>query len=96
MEELCIDKLRNSAALQAEIAYYDRCAPGTPDRSYQFMLRAVRTYLTRRRIRENKAALERTLHRRNDALPAYGPPTHEALADGQYQLAAAPPGGGGV
>ena len=93
MEELFVDKLRSSQVLREEIAHYDRTPVGQADHSYQFMLRAVRSYLSLKRVRENKAALERSYHHREHALPAQtGQLTAEALA-GYLQSASAPPGG---
>ena len=74
-ETLFIKELRKSTVSKEEILHYERAAPGSEDKSYEFLRNAVRRYLERKQRDANRQNIAKALgntHGVHPAMPAGG------------------------
>jgi hypothetical protein len=57
VEQLFLDQLRHSKALEVELNHYDRLDRGHADRSYEFLMNSLQKYLSRQRLQRNRTAM---------------------------------------
>ena len=56
--------------LSHDLAVYDRTPEGEPNRSYEFLMKAARDYLERRRLEKMRQATKKSVSGKRDATPA--------------------------
>ena len=56
--------------LSRDLAVYDRTPEGEPNRSYEFLMKAARDYLERRRLEKMRQATKKSVSGKRDATPA--------------------------
>ena len=56
--------------LSHDLAVYDRTPEGEPNRSYEFLMKAARDYLKRRRLEKMRQATKKSVSGKRDATPA--------------------------
>jgi len=70
LEVIFLRQIRKSKALTIDVAQFDRAEPGNPDRSYEFLLRAARRYVERKRLESNRSAIAQAVSGTKPAAPA--------------------------
>ena len=61
MDVLFLMQLRTSKVLKEEIAHYDRMETGHADKSYAYLVKALKRFLERKRQERNRHEVERQL-----------------------------------
>jgi hypothetical protein len=61
LQVMLYDQVRNVTALATDIAVYDRATPGTEERSYNFLMKAIKRVLERHRQEKNRRDIEKSL-----------------------------------
>ena len=67
--------IKNFKPLSHDLAVYDRTPEGEPNRSYDFLMKAARGYLERRRLEKMRQATKKSVSGKRDATPAPTRPT---------------------
>ena len=67
--------IKNFKPLSHDLAVYDRTPEGEPNRSYDFLMKAARDYLERRRLEKMRQATKKSVSGKRDATPAPTRPT---------------------
>ena len=62
--------IKNFKPLSHDLAVYDRTPEGEPNRSYDFLMKAARDYLERRRLEKMRQATKKSVSGKRDATPA--------------------------
>ena len=62
--------IKNFKPLSHDLAVYDRTPEGEPNRSYDFLVKAARDYLERRRLEKMRQATKKSVSGKRDATPA--------------------------
>ena len=61
METLFLKQVRKSNSMQVELAYYERAEVGSKERSYAFLLSAVKRMIQQNRQKQNRKEIETAL-----------------------------------
>ena len=62
--------IKNFKPLSHDLAVYDRTPEGEPNRSYDFLMKAARDYLERKRLAKMRQATKKSLSGKKEAAPA--------------------------
>ena len=62
--------IKNFKPLSHDLAVYDRTPEGEPNRSYDFLMKAARDYLERKRLEKMRQATKKSVSGKRDATPA--------------------------
>ena len=62
--------IKNFKPLSHDLAVYDRTPEGEPNRSYEFIMKAARDYLERKRLEKMRQATKKSVSGKRDAAPA--------------------------
>ena len=62
--------IKNFKPLSHDLAVYDRTPEGEPNRSYEFLMKAARDYLERKRLEKMRQATKKSVSGKRDAAPA--------------------------
>ena len=62
--------IKNFKPLSHDLAVYDRTPEGEPNRSYNFLMKAARDYLERKRLEKMRQATKKSVSGKRDATPA--------------------------
>ena len=62
--------IKNFKPLSHDLAVYDRTPEGDPNRTYDFLMKAARDYLERKRLEKMRQATKKSLSGKKEALPA--------------------------
>ena len=70
--------IKNFKPLSHDLAVYDRTPDGEPNRSYDFLMKAARDYLERKRLEKMRQATKKSVSGKRDAAPAPNRPSSPA------------------
>ena len=62
--------IKNFKPLSHDLAVYDRTPEGEPNRSYEFLMKAAKDYLERKRLEKIRQATKKSVSGKRDAAPA--------------------------
>ena len=62
--------IKNFKPLSHDLAVYDRTPEGEPNRSYEFLMKAARDYLERKRLEKMRQATKKSVSGKREAAPA--------------------------
>ena len=74
--------IKNFKPLSHDLAVYDRTPEGEPNRSYDFLMKAARDYLERKRLEKMRQATKKSVSGKRDATPAPTRPPSAGKATG--------------
>ena len=74
--------IKNFKPLPHDLAVYDRTPEGEPNRSYDFLMKAARDYLERKRLQTMRQATKKSVSGKRDATPAPTRPSSAGKAPG--------------
>ena len=74
--------IKNFKPLSHDLAVYDRTPEGEPNRSYDFLMKAARDYLERKRLQTMRQATKKSVSGKRDATPAPTRPSSAGKAPG--------------
>ena len=66
--------IKNFKPLSHDLAVYDRTPEGEPNRSYEFLMKAARDYLEKKRLEKMRQATKKSVSGKRDAAPAHNRP----------------------
>ena len=70
LRDIFLRQVRKSASIKYDLQIFDRAKEGTPTHTYEFLVNAVREYLTRERMRKNRDRIAKS-HGEKYGAPAY-------------------------
>ena len=74
--------IKNFKPLSHDLAVYDRTLEGEPNRSYDFLMKAARDYLERKRLEKMRQATKKSVSGKRDAAPAPNRPSSAGKPQG--------------
>ena len=74
--------IKNFKPLSHDLAVYDRTPEGEPNRSYDFLMKAARDYLERKRLEKMRQATKKSLSGKKDAAAATPRPSSAGKGTG--------------
>jgi len=76
--------IKNFKPLSHDLALYDRTPEGEPNRSYDFLMKAARDYLERKRLEKMRQATKKSVSGKRDAAPAPNRPPSAGKPQGIF------------